>query len=70
MIDWWHDRKETDLAWEVKIEDLKEWDLDIKNPTQAAEAELKSSAELLALLHQSFAKSEQLVKQLKQELQA
>lgn len=70
LIDWWADRKETDFAWKVNIEDLKEWDLDIKNPTQAAEDKLKSSAELLDLLHQSFAKSEQLVKQLKQELQA
>ncbi len=68
LIDWWHDRKETDLAWKVKIEDLKSWDLDIKNPHQPEEEKLHSSSELLDLLHQSLIRSDDLLKQLKKEL--
>lgn len=68
LIDWWHDRKETDLAWKIKIEDLKDWDLDIKNPHQPEEEKQYSSNELLDLLHQSLIKSDDLLKQLKKEL--
>ncbi len=68
LISWWSDRKETDLAWKVKIENLKGWDLDIKNPHQPKEEELHSSSELLDLLHQSFIRSDDLLKQLKKEL--
>lgn len=68
LIDWWHDRKETDQAWKVKIGDLKDWDLDIKNPHQPEEEQLHSSSELLDLLHQSLIRSDDLLKQLKKEL--
>jgi len=68
LIEWWHNRKETDLTWKVKIEDLKDWDLDIKNPHQPEEEKLHSSSELLDLLHQSLIRSNDLLKQLKKEL--
>lgn len=32
LMAWWNDRKESDVAWRVNVKDLKNWDLDIKNP--------------------------------------
>jgi len=69
LIEWWNNRKETDLAWKVKIEDLKDWDLDIKNPTQEQEEQLLSSDELLQKLRHSFSHSNQLLDQLVKELE-
>lgn len=37
IIKWWNNREESDISWKVRIEDLKDWDLDIKNPTINAE---------------------------------
>lgn len=31
LIDWWDNRVENDVAWKVKVENLNNWDLDIKN---------------------------------------
>ena len=42
--------------------------LDIKNPYQPEEKKQYSSSELLDLLHQSFAKEDELLKQLRKEL--
>ncbi len=32
IINWWNNRKENNKAWKVNVNDLKDWDLDIKNP--------------------------------------
>lgn len=34
LIKWWNNREENDQAWKVNINDLKDWDLDIKNPIE------------------------------------
>jgi len=67
---WWNNRVENEQAWKVSIEDLKanNYSLDIKNPHVAEVEQSYSSAELLNLLHESFAKSDSLLNQLKQEL--
>ena len=44
------------------------YNLDIKNPHRPEEEKQHSSAELLDLLHQSFAKGDQLLDQLHKEL--
>lgn len=67
LIDWWHNREENENAWKVKIEDLKEWDLDIKNPVQAEEEALQSSEAILNSLKSSFSKSLNLINQLENE---
>ena len=54
IIDWWNNRIENDLAWKVNINDLKAWDLDIKNPTMEEEEEMKSSKEIIKNLNESF----------------
>ncbi|MBT5465765.1 MAG: N-6 DNA methylase [Candidatus Marinimicrobia bacterium] len=66
LIDWWHDRKETDLAWKVKIEDLKNWDLDIKNPTQNI-VEHGDPTELYALYSKSNTKIKSLIHDIAKE---
>jgi len=67
---WWDNREENEQAWRVDIETIREngWSLDIKNPHKQEEEEIYSSAELLDMLHQSFAKSEELLSVLKREL--
>lgn len=54
IIDWWDNRAENDQAWKVNVKDLKNWDLDIKNPTVEEEEEMKSSAEIIDTLKESF----------------
>ncbi len=67
---WWKKRKESDFAWKISINTIKErgWDLDIKNPNKEDEEIEHSSEELLNMLHNSFCKSDILLKNLKSEL--
>jgi type I restriction enzyme M protein len=67
----WRDNPEaSEQAWQVDIETIKAngYNLDIKNPHRPEEEKQYSSAELLDLLHQSFANGDQLLGQLKKEL--
>lgn len=67
---WWSDRETHEKAWQVDIDTIKAngYNLDIKNPHRAEEEKHHSSTELLDLLHQSFAKGDQLLEQLRKEL--
>jgi type I restriction enzyme M protein len=67
---WWKKRKESDVAWKVSIDTIREcgWDLDIKNPNRKEEDIGHSTCELLDMLHESFRKSDELLMQLKQEM--
>ena len=64
-MDWWNNREENDQAWKVNVNDLKDWDLDIKNPIQEKEDELKSSEEIIEDLLKSFSSSVSLLQKLK-----
>lgn len=70
LKNWWADREPNDQAWQVDIDTIKAngYLLDIKNPHRAVEEKQHSSAELLDLLHQSFAKGDELLEQLRKEL--
>ena len=57
LIQWWDNRVENDVAWKVHVDDLKGWDLDIKNPTTPEEEELPSSDVLLERLKGSMQSS-------------
>ena len=63
-------RVENEQAWKVPLADLEKtnYNLDVKNPHTPEAEHTLSSAELLALLHESFAKSDALLNQLKREL--
>jgi len=67
---WWNSREENEQAWQVDFETVRKngYDLDIKNPHQPEPEQQYSSAELLDLLHHSFAKGDDLLAQLKKEL--
>lgn len=67
---WWMNREANEQAWQVDIDTIKAngYNLDIKNPHRAEEERQHCSTELLDLLHQSFAKGDQLLEQLRKEL--
>ncbi len=71
LREWWGNRQENEQAWKVPIETLAAngSNLDIKNPHTAEEEQSYSSTELVSMLHDSFRKSDQLLTQLKKELQ-
>ncbi|MFX3626067.1 MAG: N-6 DNA methylase [bacterium] len=64
---WWDNRKESEVSWKVNIDTLieRDFDLDIKNPNKQEEEYEYTSAELLQQLENSFAKSQDIIKQLK-----
>jgi type I restriction enzyme M protein len=68
LIEWWENRKENDVAWKVKLKDLNNWDLDIKNPTKQEETHDYSTEEILQLLENSLTKSNDLLNHLKSEI--
>lgn len=67
---WWHKRVENEVAWKVDIQTIIDngYNLDIKNPYKKQEEKIHSSSELLDMLHNSFAKSDELLNKLKSEL--
>ena len=70
LKEWWNKREESEQAWQVDMKTIKGngYNLDIKNPHRPEEERQYSSTELLDLLHQSFAKGDQLLEQLRKEL--
>ncbi|HIP02761.1 MAG TPA: SAM-dependent DNA methyltransferase [Campylobacterales bacterium] len=70
LKEWWSNREENEQAWKVDIKTIKEngFNLDIKNPHKKEEEEIHTSSQLLDMLHKSFAKSDELLNQLKREL--
>ena len=69
MIEWWDKRQENEVAWRVKVEDLKAGcDLDVKNPHREADAAEQTLPEIIKALAESFAKSSALLAQLKSQL--
>lgn len=34
LIEWWYNRTENEVAWKVSIDEVNNWDLDIKNPNK------------------------------------
>jgi type I restriction enzyme M protein len=65
--DWWENRTESEVCWKVNIETIKArgFDLDIKNPHKTKDVHEYTSREIIDLLEQSFAKSHELLSQIK-----
>lgn len=58
MIEWWNKRQENEVAWKVKVGDLKRgFDLDVKNPHEAETVENLSATEIMSRLEKSFNRS-------------
>ncbi len=68
--DWWENRTESEIAWKVHIETIRErgFDLDIKNPHIEEQGHEYTSQEIIKSLEKSFAKSQNLLDQLKGEI--
>jgi type I restriction enzyme M protein len=64
IIDWWNNRKESEVAWKVNVNDLKDWDLDIKNPNTQIEEIAYSTEETLIALKSSFETSKNIISEL------
>jgi len=69
LTEWWNDRQENEVAWKIKVEDLNSWDLDIKNPVKQEDKQAYSTQELMQLMENSLAKSNHLLKELKETIQ-
>lgn len=65
LIKWWNNREKNKQAWKVNINDLKDWDLDIKNPNfEVAEVQI-SSKEVFDKIQESLNKSSEILNSLK-----
>jgi len=64
IINWWENRKESDLSWKVNVKDLKNWDLDIKNPNTKTEEINFSTVETIEALKQSIKMSDTIITEL------
>ena len=66
LIQWWHHREANEVAWKANIQDLKAWDLDIKNPNLVVENELISSSEIIEKLEFLFDTSQNILNEIKE----
>ena len=64
LIEWWNNREENDQAWKVNINDLNNWDLDIKNPNAESNVIEYSASEILQKINKSMENSTALINQL------
>lgn len=65
MIGWWDKREESEVAWKVKVGDLKRgFDLDVKNPSLAPEAEVADRKTIVTRMLESQARIRDLLTQL------
>ena len=65
LIKWWTKRKKSDVAWKVNVKDLKNWDLDIKNPTKEEEEILLPMNEIISKLEESQKEFSRILNELK-----
>lgn len=69
LIKWWNNRKETEVAWRVKVGDLKKgFDLDVKNPHRDETEDNLTTDQLINALESSMRKSASLLSKLKTEI--
>jgi len=68
LIAWWNNRQQNEVAWKVKVKDLNNWDLDIKNPNKQEDTREYNTAEILQMIENSLAKSNELLQELKNEI--
>jgi type I restriction enzyme M protein len=69
LMEWWDNRKESDVAWKVEVRDLKKgFDLDVKNPHRADVKADKTVPEIVEALERSFTKSRALLQQITEQL--
>ena len=68
IIDWWNNREKNGQAWKVNVNDLKNWDLDLKNPNNELKEIEYNAKEIITKLEDSLAKSKSFLNSIKEEL--
>ena len=68
IIDWWETRIENDNCWKVNVNDLNNWDLDIKNTNAVVQEEILSTSENIKALHKSITVSKTIVEEIEKLL--
>jgi len=69
LIEWWDKREESEVAWKVKVEDLKRgFDLDVKNPHREEEEKDLSASEVLSRLNASVQTTQKLLAELQKQI--
>lgn len=69
LIEWWDKREESEVAWKVKIDDLKKGlDLDVKNPHREEEEKDLSASEVLSRLNVSVQTTHKLLAELQRQI--
>lgn len=66
LIKWWNNRNENEQAWKVNVKDLKDWNLDIKNPFEVKEEIEFSKSELIKKLQDNQSKILNLINEIAQ----
>lgn len=64
LIEWWSNRVENEVAWKVKVKDLNNWDLDIKNSNIVTENITISTTDAILKLKESINKSNSIIDEL------
>lgn len=69
LIAWWNNREESDVAWKVRVEDLKTgFDLDVKNPHRQEDQQDISTKEVMSRLNASIQTTQKLLSELEQQI--
>ena len=69
LMEWWDKREESEVAWKVKVGDLKKgFDLDVKNPHRAEEEKDLSASEVLSRLNASVQTTQKLLAELQRQI--
>lgn len=69
MMAWWDKREESEVAWRVKVGDLKKgFDLDVKNPHREEDEKELSVAEVASRLNASLEKSRTILGELQRQI--
>lgn len=64
LIEWWSNRVENEVAWKVKVKDLNNWDLDIKNSNTVTEDITLCTTDAILKLKESINKSNSIIDEL------
>ncbi|MEM7487143.1 MAG: N-6 DNA methylase [Bacteroidota bacterium] len=64
IMNWWNNRKESQVSWKVSVENLIDWNLDVKNPTSKQNPFELSSTEAISELTKSINESQLLLDKL------
>jgi type I restriction enzyme M protein len=67
LIEWWGNREENSQAWKLHVEDLKDWNLDVKNPAIKRTDFTDSAVDLLKKINIKLATDSSSLKDLEKQ---